>query len=349
MKHEGHFKSDSIKAFLAFPFDQRSIYYTDEHKWLNEARPEFSRNLSDNEWLITVPEPRKESEAWPLFGTTLVNLHVHERGSVVFPRETVSDDLLAHRDANIAEPAWRVLRDHFGLTGERSGNDARAFVGKLFRVAFATLHAPSYQSEHKSALSSDWAHLPIPKDADLVGRLVDVGEQVARLLDADRDAREVVEAVLTPERTKLLGQLRRSDGANVSAEDLKLTVTYWGGGKGKWTSRQFLETELPASTWDAAWGERTGDLFLNAQAHFAHVPEAVWTYQLGGYPVLKKWMGYRQADRRDGKPLTEGERRWLRQMIQRIAALLALGPTLDTLYQEAIANAFTASELGIRA
>lgn len=343
------FDKSRLKSFLTFPLDQRTIYYETRTKLLNRARPEYESNLSGNEFLLTVPEPRKESETRPLFATTLANLHVHERGSVVFPRETVSEDLLAHRDANIAEPAWRVLRDHFSLTGERSGDDARAFVGKLFRVAFATLHAPSYQSEHKSALSSDWAHLPIPKDADLLGRLVDVGEQVARLLDADRDAREVVEAVLTPERTKLLGQLRRSDGANVSAEDLKLTVTYWGGGKGKWTSRPFLETELPAPTWDAAWGERTGDLFLNAQAHFAHVPEAVWTYQLGGYPVLKKWLGYRQADRRDGNPLTEGERRWLRQMIQRIAALLAVGPTLDTLYQEAISNAFTASELGIRA
>lgn len=26
----------------------------------------------------------------------------------------------------------------------------------------------------------------------------------------------------------------------------------------------------------------------------------LWNYQLGGYPVLKKWLGYRQADRRDG-------------------------------------------------
>lgn len=348
LKQQGHFREDGVKPFLAFPFDQRAIYYVDEYKWLNEARPEFARNLSDNEWLITVPEPRKESESWPLFGTTLVNLHVHERGSVVFPRETVSDDLLAHRDANIAEPAWRMLRDHYGLTGERSGDDARALVGKLFRVAFATLHAPSYQSEHKSALSSDWAHLPIPKELDLLNRLVDVGEQVVRLLDANRDARQVIEDVLTPERAKQLGQLRRADGAQVSADDLKLTVTYWGGGKGKWTPRAFLEPELPAAAWDQAWGERTGDLFLNAQAHFAHVPEAVWTYQLGGYPVLKKWLGYRQADRRDSKPLTEEERRWLRQMIQRIAALLAIGPTLDALYQEAVAASFSAAELKVR-
>jgi len=35
------------------------------------------------------------------------------------------------------------------------------------------------------------------------------------------------------------------------------------------------------------------------------------------------------------------------QIIQRIAALLALGPSLDTLYQDAAANAFSAEELQI--
>jgi hypothetical protein len=63
--------------------------------------------------------------------------------------------------------------------------------------------------------------------------------------------------------------------------------------------------------------------------------------------VLKKWLGYRQADRRDGRPLTNDERRWFRQVIQRIAALLALGPSLNELYERTAANAFTAEELQI--
>jgi hypothetical protein len=105
--------------------------------------------------------------------------------------------------------------------------------------------------------------------------------------------------------------------------------------------------ELPNPQWDTAWGERTGDLYLNDEAYFADVPEAVWTYQLGGYPVLKKWLGYRQADRRNGEPLTDEERRTFRQIIQRIAALLALGSALDALYQEAAVGAFTAAELRI--
>jgi Type ISP C-terminal specificity domain len=173
------------------------------------------------------------------------------------------------------------------------------------------------------------------------------GEQVIRLLDAGRDAGDVVQAILGAELARTLGPLKRTNGKQVRPEDLKLTVTYWGGGKGRWKPRPFMAEELPLADYAEAWGERTGDLFLNEDAYFANVPELVWTYQLGGYPVLKKWLGYRQADRRDGKPLTDDERRWFRQMIQRIAALLALGPTLDGLYQEAAANAFTVEDLQI--
>lgn len=342
------YEEKRIRPYLTFPLDRRWIYYSDHPHLLDRHSPDFSKSKDGNEFLITVPEPRKASETSPVYSTTLVGLHVHERGSVVFPREIVSDDLLANREANIAEPAWRVLRSHFDLEGERTGNDARAFVGKILRSAFALLHAPSYQAENKSALSSDWAHLPIPKDAGLLDKLTAAGEQVAQLLDANRDARSVIDTVLTKERAKQLAQFRRADGNAINADDLIVTVTYWGGGKGKWIPRPFTDEEMPSPTSADAWGERTGDLFINSQAHFSHVPEAVWQYQLGGYPVLKKWLGYRQSDRRNGKPLTDDERRWLRQMIQRISALLALGSTLDALYQEASANSFTATQLNVR-
>ena len=343
LKAKGHFIQAAIKSFLVFPFDRRFLYYSVDYKLLNRARPEFADNEQSNEFLVCVFAPRKVSEIYPVFSRELLNYHVHERGSYVFPRETRGDDLLADRDANIREPTWRILRDHFGLIGERSEGAARAFVGKLFRVAFAVLHAPTYQAEHKSALSADWAHVPIPKDVKLFDRLAAAGEQVTRLLDAGRDAGDVIQAVVGADRARALGPLKRIDGRHVRPDDLRLTVTYWGGGKGRWKPRLFTAEELPAADYDEAWGERTGDLFLNDDAYFANVPELVWTYQLGGYPVLKKWLAYRQADRREGKPLTDDERRWFRQIIQRIAALLALRPSLDGLYQETAAIAFTAS------
>ncbi|HEY5305716.1 MAG TPA: type ISP restriction/modification enzyme [Pseudolabrys sp.] len=335
--------------YLGFLFRCYSdpIYYETETKLLNRFRPEYDANRNDNEFLLTVPEPRKASETRPIFATTLANLHVHERGSVAFPRETRGAGLLADRDANLPEATWRVLRNHFGLQGERRDDDARKLVGKLFRVAFAVLHAPSYQAEHKSALAADWAHLPIPKDKKLLDRLAIAGEQVTRLLDSSRSAGDVIKAVLGAERTKELGPLKRAGGQQVRPDDLKITVTYWGGGKGAWKPRAYIAEELPAPDFSNAWGERTGDLYINNDAYFSNVPELIWHYELGGYPVLKKWLGYRQADRRDGKPLTDDERKWFREIVQRIAALLALGHSLDALYQDVVTNAFTIDELEI--
>jgi len=364
LKSQG-FNFSKLKSFLCFPLDGRYIYYDFETKLLNRPRPEYAENIESNEFLLTVPEPRKASETRPIFSRGLANLHVHERGSVVFPREinegfsTERDGHETERYANIKESVWRAIGSHFGLTKfdpniskrwtvTRDSADARQIVGKLFRIAFAMLHAPSYQAEHKSALSADWAHLPIPKDPKLFAEVVEKGELITRLLDAERDARDIIEFVLGKDRTARIGPLKRVDGGNLKPGDLKVTVTYWGGGKGRWKPRAFEMEEAPDAAWgEGVWGERTGDLFINDDAFFANVPEAVWTYQLGGYPTLKKWLGYRQADRRDGNPLTDDERKWFRQIVQRIAALLALGPQLDALYQRVVADAFTASELGI--
>ncbi len=139
---EAEFDDNKIVDFLTFPFDQRFIYYETGTKLLNIARPEYEINLKSNEFILTVPEPRKQSETRPIYTTCLANLHVHERGSVVFPRETRGDDLLSDHDANIPEPTWRVLSEHFGLQGDRRDYEARAFVGKLFRVRLRAVARP---------------------------------------------------------------------------------------------------------------------------------------------------------------------------------------------------------------
>jgi hypothetical protein len=177
------FNESKVVQSLIFPFDVRWIYYETHGEWLNRSRPEFAINLQDNNFLITVPEPRKVSETRPAFATTLVNRHVHERGSAIFPRETRGEGLFSDREANIDEATWRKLREHFGLKGERRDVEARDLVGKVFRIIFAVLHAPAYQFEHASALSADWAHVPIARDQQVFDRLVERGETVIRLLD----------------------------------------------------------------------------------------------------------------------------------------------------------------------
>ena len=343
MRSRFTFEPSRVLPYLVFPYDQRWIYYSEHPHFLDRHSPDFAQNRIENEFLVTVPEPRKVSETRPVFATTLVGLHVHERGSVVIPRETCGEGLLVDREANLPEPAWRILRGHFGLSGERRDDIARALAGRLIRVALAVLHAPAYQEDHRSALSADWAHLPVPRDPTLFDRLVEAGELTARLLDAREDARDQVFAVVGEERAAHLAQLCKEDGTPIRPEDLKVTVNYWGGAKGRWVPRPFTSDEdaLPD------WGERTGDSYIGDGVFFSNVPEPVWRYELGGYPVLKKWLGYRQANRRDNAALTAEERRWFKSMVQRIAALLTLGTQLDELYSAASENAFTAVELGI--
>jgi hypothetical protein len=78
-------------------------------------------------------------------------------------------------------------------------------------------------------------------------RLVAAGENVTRLLDASRDAGVVVEAIIGADRARSLGPLRRIDSKQVRPDDLKVTVTYGGGGKGRWKPRPFTTEEFPAA------------------------------------------------------------------------------------------------------
>ena len=43
--------------------------------------------------------------------------------------------------------------------------------------------------------------------------------------------------------------------------------------------------------------DATFDIHLNDRAYWRNVPAAVWSYKLGGYQVLKKWLSYQGARR----------------------------------------------------
>ena len=52
-----------------------------------------------------------------------------------------------------------------------------------------------------------------------------------------------------------------------------------------------------------------------------NVPAAVWTYRLGGYQVLKKWLSYRERAILD-RPLLPDEVQHFTDTARRIAAIL---------------------------
>jgi hypothetical protein len=336
------YEGKKLVPYLLFPLDSRWLYYETENKLLNRPRPELAANALQNEFLLAVPQPRRVSEARPILTGLVFDLHVHDRGSLGFPRESRPGELI-ERAANLNPEAWKVLRGAWGLRGELPDAPARQFVGELFRCTLAVLHSPQYEGEHGDALAQDWAHVPIPKDKALFGDLVKLGHVIATLLDPAAASDDTVRKVLG-KGAAAIGVSRKRQGGQVAQQDLVVSIAYFGAARGKWIERSYAEAELQHT----AWGETTGDLYINDDVYFANVPKAVWRYELGGYPVLKKWLGYRQANRRNGQPLTLEERQHCRSMIQRLAALLALRNTADTLYEKAAAVAFSAEELGVR-
>ncbi len=341
------YEPQRVRPYLAFPLDSRWLYYEDKAKLLNERRPDLWDNLPSNRFLLGVPQSRRASESRPLITDTLFDLHVHDRGSAAFSAfSTHKADLFAPgasvRHANLAQPVWAVLKSHWALKGDLAGEAAAKLVVQLFHLVLALGHAPAYHADHQDALAQDWLHLPIPRARKVLERAAALGATVATLLDPHKDATRVLRDILGPD-ARALAVLAAKDAKRVAEDELLVEYSFYGAAAGSWRSRPPTDGE----TLRPAWGDETGDLWLNASVHLRHVPTKVWEFELGGYPVLKKWLGYREAKRRDGKPLALAEAQHLRSMAQRVAALLALGDDLNAVYAAVLEDCFTAAALGI--
>ena len=69
------------------------------------------------------------------------------------------------------------------------------------------------------------------------------------------------------------------------------------------------------------------------------MPSRVWTYTLGGYQVLKKWLSYREFALL-GRPLGIDEVEYVQHVVRRIAALRLMGPELDANYASVKADLY---------
>ena len=67
----------------------------------------------------------------------------------------------------------------------------------------------------------------------------------------------------------------------------------------------------------------TFDVYLNDRAYWRNVPAAVWSYKLGGYQVLKKWLSYRE-EKVLGRSMLPEEVQHFTDTARRIAGILML-------------------------
>ena len=213
----------------------------------------------------------------------------------------------------------------------------------LFYYALAALHDPSYRAANSGALRMEWPRIPLPLwpeggsgAAEELTGVARRGRLIARLLDADRLEPGVTEPPLRPE-FKAIAIPDSIDGSYWSGDDFAVTAG-WGRngsgeavmpGRGRSRERDYSAGEVAALGASLpALGGSTFDVYLNSRVFWRNLPAAVWRYKLGGYPVLKKWLSYRERDIM-GRPLTEAEVRHFSGMARRISALLRHGAGLD--------------------
>ena len=318
--------------FAYRPFDTRWLYWEKDTKLLDEKRANYRPHVFEgNLWI----EAREREAKEDFSRGTLVRFLADNFGnglSSYFPAWLCDDGFGIERveearRQNLSGKAQRYL-DRLGLG-----------VEDLFNYVLVTLHDPAYRAANAGALRMEWPRIPLPGwgDGESEGVAATLalsaarGRELARLLDPDTPVRGVTEGELRPGLAPIAVPAT-VDGRNMTGEDFALTAG-WGHsgsadavmpGQGRAVERAYTPSER-AARGDATsmLGRTTFDIYLNPTAFWCNVPAAVWTYKLGGYQVLKKWLSYRERGVLD-RALTPQEVQRFTDIARRIAAILTV-------------------------
>ncbi len=327
-------RKEGFMRYLFRPFDLRWIYWEPDTKLLNEKRPEFVANLSaENFWIECRQQEAKDVWARGTISRRLAD-HFANGASNFFPlyirppdttsvvRETpdMFADGLGSGDGQPVPNLTPFARDYLAQLGAQPED--------LFFHIVAILHAPTYRTENAGALRQDWPRVPLPLSAETLRAGAALGRQVAALLNPEIEVPGVTDKKLHPELTGL-GELTVAATAKPKTPDLALAARWGRAGQGG------VVMPGPGDIRSGTRGDGFVDIHLNATTCWRDVPDAVWSYMLGGYQVLKKWLSYREAILL-GRPLTAAEALEFTIHVRRIAALLALHPRLDSHYAASV-------------
>jgi len=300
---------------------------------------------------------RKEFDP-PLATHALACLHVIERGAALVPARILLEgqtSLLSDTEgsqSHLPQPNLSVrARAYLDFLGCEE-------IDCLFDHVIATLHAAAYSRENGQPLRDDWPRIALPASAHSFFASAELGRRVAALLDVESPVDGVSSGQIRFE-LRSIGSIAKADGGQIdpAAGDLAVTAG-WGhagaGGicmpaKGRLVERTYADTELGGFREGLAalgltdeqlmtcLGGTCVDVYLSERAYWRCVPKRVWTYTIGGYQVMKKWLSYRERPLL-GRDLTPDEARYVTEMARRIAAILLLEPALDANYERVKAD-----------
>ena len=287
------------------PFDNRWLYWEAETKLLDEKRADYRPHVFEgNLWIGSSKREIQSDFTHGLPAFHLANWKLGFWGIHLFPAQL--------RDEDIANPQGHH-RPNLSIAAQKYLAALDASVEDLFHHVLAVLHDPTYREANAGALRMGWPRIPLPGwpkgnaegAAAALARSAARGRHLAALLDPDVPVPGVTQAPFRPEMA-VIAVPTTTHGRNMADEDFAVTAG-WGHfgkgdavmpGQGRVVERPFTPEERNAMV---AWhgmldplGDTTLDVYLNDRAFWRNVPLPVWTYKLGGYQVLKKWLSYRE-------------------------------------------------------
>jgi Type ISP C-terminal specificity domain len=209
--------------------------------------------------------------------------------------------------------------------------------------------SPAYLDEHHEGIMLAWPRIPMPLQRADYDRSVELGRQLAALLDPDTGVASVTSGAVS-EQYRIMGVLSATDLRVQAGWGHKDKQGHVNPGKGRSVLRTYTAAETKAIEAgamtvgiDAARAlELLGppiDVYLNEITCWRCVPKSIWDYVIGGYQVLKKWLSYREQDVLD-RPLTKEEAREFTSIVRRLAAIVLMTDSLNANYVAASDNSF---------
>ena len=312
------------------PFDTRWLYWVADGGLLDRPRPDYKAHVFDgNLWLVLQNKARPHLSP-PYLISDIGDLNQMNSGVYCIPALLREEGLGINEGELKSRPNLSIAAQTYLDVLGKSETD-------LFYHVLAILHTPAYQEANAGALRAEGPRIPLPgwPEGEVPGAAVELaasaerGRELAQLLDSDTLVPGVTTGALRPEVAPIAVPAT-VDGHNMSGEDFSVTAG-WGHfgtgdavmpGQGRVEERPYTATELVAlGDFIGILGETTFDIYLNAQAYCRNVPAAVWSYKLGGYQVLKKWLSYRERKILDRALLPEDVQHFT-DTARRIAAIL---------------------------
>ena len=364
LSEEG-FIAERIVRYTLRPFENCWCYYTGIGSVWNRPRPTLWKQCkSGNRFLMIRPAGVAQPEGVPIFFTQCLGdndaLRGHayclpfilKTGEAHAPGDLPGMEHAETITANLS-PAARAYLSALGLPDPDTDPETAELI---WYHALAIGYSPAYLTENADGIRQDWPRIPLPgwtgsgagtpackrncrtEACTTLRTSAAFGRQIAALLDTETPVPGVTSGKFRDD-LKRIAVFERLDGkpANPDTGDLDLTAGWGHAGKGGVTMPGRGKTQRSEITEPLNPDASSLDVFLNAETCWRNIPVPVWEFTIGGYQVIQKWLSYREKPLL-GRGLTPDEVRHITDTARRLAALIALQPTLDDNYRAAKAE-----------